>query len=84
LLSFDLCSTLRTGKGKEEPALKLEVFRCPGKGNNIPDIGESRSELDEALQTQAKPGVNNGAVLPEIEIPPVIGRVEVSLLYPAQ
>ena len=70
-------------KSNEGPALKLEVFRCPGKGNNIPDIGESRGELDEALQTEAEAGVNNGAVLSEIEIPPVIGRVEVSLFYPA-
>ena len=44
-------------KSNEEPALKLEIFRCPGKGNNIPDIGESRSELDEALQAEDEAGV---------------------------
>ena len=58
---------------------KLRTARRARERDHVADVGHAGDELHGALQAQAEAGVGDGAVAAEVEIPPVVFRVEVLL-----
>src|SRR5262245_42894531 len=62
--------------------MDVSKFRAawrPRKRDDIADGGHSGEEWDGAFQAEAEAGVGDGAEAAEIQIPPIVGGIEVLL-----
>ena len=53
-----------------------------GEGDGLPDVVNARGEQDEALKAQAKAGVGDRAVAPQVQVPHVGLRRHAAVFQP--
>jgi hypothetical protein len=58
--------------------LELAVAGCPGEGDDVADVGHAGDKHEQALEAQAKAGVGDAAVFPQIDVPVVGFGIEVA------
>src|SRR5204862_4875396 len=79
---FELCfGTLLAGTTRTWVDLELGVARRPGERDDIANVRHAGNEHKHALETEAEAGMWDSAVAPKIQIPFVIGWIEMMSTY---
>jgi hypothetical protein len=55
-----------------------------GKGDGLPDMGNATDPGHRPFHAEAETRVNEGSILPKVEVPPVSRRIEALLQDPRQ
>ena len=58
---------------------ELRLLRRSRERNHIPDVLHPRDELDHALEAEAEARVRDGAVAPQVTVPPVVFLLQTHL-----
>src|SRR5579871_4013999 len=61
--------------------LELAVLGRAREGDDVADVGHAGGEQDQALEAEAEAGVLGGAVLAQLEVPPVVLDLEAEALH---
>src|SRR5947209_7602347 len=64
------------GGGRAQAGLELHVARCSREWDDIPDVLHAGDEVHHSLQTKTEPSVRHGTEASQIEIPPIMLRVQ--------
>jgi hypothetical protein len=65
-------------------SLKIAIPGRTGIRNHIPDIGHACNILNKTFKSKTEPGMGNSSIFSQIQIPPVILRIQALFLDSVQ